>query len=111
MVVLNSAIDAGRLMDKRSSHSSNRPPSYVIGHLVFGGNHPMFMNADAPWKLVRKLYYQLLKEAVCDKEHLPLLEAESSQLVRDICLDPGALMLHPGRFSNSITTSIGMVLS
>ena len=46
MVVLSSAIDAGRLMDKRSLHSSNRPPSYVIGDLVFEGNHHMFMNAD-----------------------------------------------------------------
>lgn len=111
MVVLSSAIDAGRLMDQRSLHSSNRPPSYVVGHLVFGGKHPMFMNADAPWRLRRKLYHQTLQETRCDKEHLPLLEAESSQLVRDICLDPGALMLHPGRFSNSIIMSLGMVLS
>ena len=71
----------------------------------------MFMNADAPWKLRRKLYHQLVQEARCDKEHVPLLEAESSQLVRDLCLNPGALMVHPGRFSNSITMSMGMVPS
>ena len=52
----------------------------------------------------------MLQESRCDKKHVPLHEAESSQLVRDICLDPGALMLHPGRFSNGITMSMGMVL-
>ncbi|KAI1377149.1 cytochrome P450 2D18 [Hypoxylon crocopeplum] len=106
MIVLNSAVDAGRLMDKRSLHYSNRPPSYVIGHLVFDGNHPMFMNADERWKLRRKLYHQILQESKCNKEHVTLLEAESSQLLRDIALDPSDLMLHPGRFSNSIMMSL-----
>ncbi|KAI1083643.1 cytochrome P450 2D18 [Whalleya microplaca] len=106
MIVLSSAVDAGRLMDKRSLHYSNRPPSYVIGDLVFNGNHPMFMNADERWKLRRKLYHQILQESICNKEHITLLEAESSQLLRDIALDPGALMLHPGRFSNSIMMGI-----
>lgn len=111
MVVLSNAIDAGRLMDKRSLHSSNRPPSYIIGDLVFEGNHPMFMNADERWKLRRKLYHQMLQESMCDKVHIPLLEAESTQLVRDICREPGDLTLHPGRMTNSIMMSLSMALS
>ncbi|KAI0469314.1 cytochrome P450 2D18 [Xylaria cf. heliscus] len=106
LVVLSSAVDAGRIMDKRSLHYSNRPSSYVVGDLVFEGNHPMFMNADERWKLRRKLYYDMLQESRCNKEHIGLLEAESAQLVRDICLHPADLMLHPGRFSNSITMSL-----
>ena len=109
MVVLSSAKDAGRIMDKRSLHYSNRPSSYVVGDLVFEGDHPMFMNADERWKLRRKLYHQIFQESRCNKEHVALLEAESCQLVRDIALDPGALMLHPGRYSNSITMSLGAV--
>ncbi|ROV98480.1 hypothetical protein VPNG_08535 [Cytospora leucostoma] len=106
MVVLSSAVDAGRVMDKHSVHSSNRPPSYIIGDLVFEGKHPMFMNADERWKLRRKLYYQMLQESVCDKQHLALVEAESAQLLRDICLDPNDFFLHPGRMSNSIMMSM-----
>ncbi|XXH01658.1 hypothetical protein Hte_008018 [Hypoxylon texense] len=93
-------------MDKRSLHYSDRPPSYVVGHLVFEGNHPMFMNSDERWKLRRKLYHQVFQESKCNNEHIALLEAESSQLVRDIVLDPTALMHHPGRYSNSITMSL-----
>lgn len=109
MVIFSSAVDAGRVMDKRSVHSSNRPPSYIIGDLVFDKRHPMFMNADEQWKLRRKLYYQMLQESVCDKQHVSLVEAESSQLLRDICQDPDAFFLHPGRMSNSIMMSLGMM--
>ncbi len=110
MIVLSSARDAVRLMDKRSAHYSHRPPSHIIGDLVFDGDHPMFMSADERWKLRRKLYHQMLQETMCNKQHIPLLEAESSHLLRDICRDPDALMLHPGRFSNSVTMSLGMML-
>ncbi|KAI1824884.1 cytochrome P450 2D18 [Xylaria intraflava] len=106
MIVLNTALDAGRVMDKRSLHYSDRPASHVIGDLVFEGNHPMFMDANERWKLRRKLYHQILQESVCNKQHIPLLEAESAQLLRDIALEPNDLMLHPGRFSNSIMMSM-----
>ncbi|KAI0393708.1 cytochrome P450 2D18 [Xylariaceae sp. FL0594] len=102
MVVLSTAADAGRVMDKRSLHYSDRPASYVIGDLVFRGNHPMFMDANERWKLRRKLYHQILQESKCNTQHIALLEAESTQLIRDIALHPNELMLHPGRFSNSI---------
>ena len=70
----------------------------------------MFMDADERWKLRRKLYFQLLQESRCNKDHISLIEAEASQLVRDICLEPTSLMYHPGRYSNSITMSLGKQL-
>ncbi|KAL4993008.1 hypothetical protein BDV10DRAFT_190364 [Aspergillus recurvatus] len=106
MVVLTSAFHAIQLLDKRSAHTSNRPPSYVLGDLVFKGDHPMFMNADERWKLRRKLYFQLVNEARCNTEHIRLVDAEAIQLVRDMCLVPSSLMYHPGRFSNSIIMSL-----
>ncbi|KAI0199291.1 cytochrome P450 2D18 [Astrocystis sublimbata] len=106
MIVLNTAADAGRVMDKRSLHYSDRPASHVIGDLVFNSNHPMFMDANERWKLRRKLYHQILQESKCNSQHLSLLEAESIQLVRDIALKPNDLMLHPGRFTNSIMMSL-----
>jgi cytochrome P450 len=108
MVVLSSASAVSRLLEQRSSKYSDRPPSYAIGDLVYAGHHPMFMNANERWKLRRKLYYQMFQESRCNNEHVGLIEAESSQLLRDTCLVPGDLMLHPGRYSNSIAMSLSM---
>ncbi|KAL9619846.1 MAG: hypothetical protein Q9160_005586 [Pyrenula sp. 1 TL-2023] len=102
MVVFNSAKPAIEVMDKQSLHSSNRPPSYILAQRVFHGNHPMYMAPAERWKLRRKLYHQILQESVVNKIHIPLVEAESCQLVRDICSKPADLMLHPGRYSNSV---------
>lgn len=108
MVVFNSAKPAIEVMDKQSLHSSNRPPSYILAQRVFRGNHPMYMAPAERWKLRRKLYHQILQESVVNKVHVPLIEAESCQLLRDVCSKPEDLMLHPGRYSNSVTMSIGM---
>lgn len=107
-MVLNSAYYASQLLDKRSNIYSDRPTLHVLGDMVFEGDHPMFMNADERWKLRRKLYFQMMSESRCNKDHLKLVDAEASQLARDICLDPSNLMLHPGRYSNSIIMTLGM---
>ncbi|KAJ5952079.1 uncharacterized protein N7479_010492 [Penicillium vulpinum] len=106
MVVLTSAYHATNIMDKRSAISSNRPPSFLLGNLVFSGDHPMFMDANERWKLRRKLYFQLMNEARCNTEHIPLLDAEATHLLRDICLDPDSFMQHPSRYSNSIVMTL-----
>lgn len=49
----------------------------------------------------------MMQESMCNKKHLALNEAESCQPVRDLCLDPENLMLHPGRYSNSMIMSLG----
>jgi hypothetical protein len=45
-------------------------------------------------------------EKVVDEQHLPLQEAEARQMLRDYLLNPEEHMLHPKRFSNSVTMSI-----
>ncbi|KAL4784752.1 cytochrome P450 2D18 [Aspergillus varians] len=106
MIVVTSPLHAVQILDKQAANTSHRPPSYILGDLVFRGDHPMFMDADERWKLRRKLYFQLVNEARCNSEHVRLVEAETTQLLRDICLEPDALMLHPGRLSNSIIMSL-----
>lgn len=108
MIVLSSASHATELLDKRSVKYSNRPSSHIVGDLVFGGDHPMFMNPDDRWKLRRKLYAEILQETRCAKEHVRLIDAETTQLLRDICQAPNDFMVHPGRLSNSLTMSLGM---
>jgi cytochrome P450 len=111
MVVLTSRHDAVEILDKQSAYTSHRPPSHILGDLVFQGDHPMFMDADERWKLRRKLYFQLVNEARCNSEHLRLVEAEATQLLCDICIQPDKLMYHPGRYSNSIIMSLGTYLT
>lgn len=111
MIILSSGYYLNQLLDKRSLVYSNRPPSYIVGEQVYGGDHPMLMNPDERWKHRRKLYFQLLQEAKCNKDHIKIIQAETSQMLRDIVLDPGNLMHHPGRFSNSVIMTLGEICS
>ncbi|CAK4032112.1 Cytochrome P450 [Lecanosticta acicola] len=106
MVVLTSASHATELLDKRSGKYSNRPSSHIIGELVYGNDHPMFMNPDDRWRLRRKLYAEILQETKCAQEHTRLIDAETTQLLRDLCVEPDSFMAHPGRLSNSLTMSL-----
>lgn len=49
-------------------------------------------------------------ESMVEGQHLEVVNAEAIQLVRDYMVDPGNHMLHPKRFSNSITNSISKQL-
>ncbi|KAI1161559.1 cytochrome P450 2D18 [Nemania serpens] len=106
VIVLSSGYYMNQLLEKRSLYYSDRPVSYVVGDQVYGGDHPMLMNADERWRLRRKLYFQLLQESRCNKDHLRIVEAETAQMLRDICLEPESIMHHPGRFSNSVIMSL-----
>ncbi|KAI1362870.1 cytochrome P450 [Xylaria arbuscula] len=106
MIVVNSAAYAIELFTKRSANYCNRPPFYVIDQLVFSGDHTMLMNADSRWRLRRKLYFQLMNSSACDSKHLALIEAETTQTLRDLIADSADLMLHPGRMSNSIIMTL-----
>lgn len=95
-----------QLIDKRSLQYSDRPASYIADKLVMGGDHLMFMNADKRWRRGRKLYHQHFMESKCERDHVPLQNAEAVQMLRDILTEPGNLMYHPKRFSNSIIMSL-----
>ena len=75
-----------------------------------GGDHLMFMNADKRWRRGRKLYHQHFMESKCERDHVPLQNAEAVQMLRDILTEPGNLMYHPKRFSNSIIMSLSKFL-
>jgi len=94
------------LLDKRSSKYSHRPKS-LVSDMITGGHHILMMEYDDSWRAVRKLIHQTLMESRCDKEHFKLQEAEANQMLYDFMTNPGENMLHPKRYSNSITMSIG----
>lgn len=94
------------LLDKKSAISSDRSTSYVLQSLVTQGDYMLTMNYDAQWRNLRKLIHHQFTEAMCEKEHIKLQNAEAVQMLRDFVTDPDSYMLHPKRFSNSIMMSI-----
>ncbi|GME25889.1 uncharacterized protein K452DRAFT_322925 [Neofusicoccum parvum] len=93
-------------VDKKSNIYSHRPPSYVSHDLITKGNHLLVMFYGDKWRTFRRLIHQHLMENMVEREHLSIVNAEAVQLVRDYMLFPEDHMLHPKRFSNSITNSI-----
>lgn len=94
-----------QLIDKKSAIYSERPASYVAD-LISSGDHILLMKHGLQWRSTRKLLHGSLMEKVVDECHLPVQEAEARQMIRDYLLRPGEHMLHPKRFSNSVTMAI-----
>ena len=59
------------------------------------------------WRKVRKIVHQYFMESKCEADHWKVQEAEAVQMLHDYMVAPQDLMLHPKRYSNSITNSLG----
>lgn len=105
-VVTDRAVGKATL-DKKASIYSHRPPSYVSHDLITKGNHLLVMFYGDKWRTFRRLIHQHLTEAMVERQHLAVVNAEAVQLVHDYMIHPEDHMLHPKRFSNSISNSIG----
>ncbi|KAL9047336.1 MAG: hypothetical protein Q9214_000063 [Letrouitia sp. 1 TL-2023] len=93
-------------VDKRSTLYNHRPPSFVSHDLITKGDHLLVMHYGNQWRTFRKLIHQHLTDAMVESQHLRIIDAEAVQLVRDYLIHPEDHMLHPKRFSNSISNSI-----
>jgi len=94
------------LIDKKSSKYSDRPHSYVSHDLMTGGDHLLVMQYGQLWRTFRKLIHQHFMESMVEKHHIEVQNAEAVQMLHDFCLRPHEHMLHPKRYSNSITMSL-----
>lgn len=95
------------VIDRKSAIYSHRPHSYVSHELITKGDHLLVMHYGNKWRLFRRLVHQHLMESMVDSHHVDIVNAEAIQMVRDYLLAPQEHMLHPKRYSNSITNSIG----
>ncbi|KAK3074008.1 hypothetical protein LTR53_003904 [Teratosphaeriaceae sp. CCFEE 6253] len=93
------------MIDKKSSKYSERPKSYVA-KLISGGDHILLMDYGQQWRDTRKLLHGSFMARVVDDQYVQIQEAEASQMLRDYLVEPEHHMLHPKRYSNSITMSI-----
>ncbi|MBE3042853.1 cytochrome P450 [Candidatus Bathyarchaeota archaeon] len=96
------------VIDKKSSIYSSRPPSY-LANLIGGGDHLLLMQYGPQWRSLRKLIHQHFMESMVEKTHVHIQNAEAVQMLRDFCVRPDQHMLHPKRFSNSVTMSLCML--
>ncbi|KAF2491503.1 putative cytochrome P450 [Lophium mytilinum] len=94
------------MLDKKSSIYSGRPVSHVGHTLITDGDHILTMNYGSLWRNYRKLVHQFFNESVVEKSYVTLVNAEATQMLRDMCVSPGSHMLHSKRFSNSIIMSL-----
>lgn len=96
------------VIDRKSAIYSHRPHSYVSHELITKSDHLLVMHYGNKWRIFRRLVHQHLMESMVDSHHVDIVNAEAIQMVRDYLMKPKDHMLHPKRYSNSITNSIGM---
>lgn len=95
-------------MDKRSAVTSDRPKSYIMDQMVYEGDEIILMQASDPhWKLARRFIHRNFMPSVVEKNHLLLIEAETTQMIKDMVTAPDEFMKHPTRFANSFMMSVG----
>ncbi|KAF2141156.1 uncharacterized protein K452DRAFT_359514 [Aplosporella prunicola CBS 121167] len=95
-----------QLLDKKGNLYSDRPNVYVWSELITGGDHLLMMKHGEKWRLLRRLIHSHFNEARVAREHVRLVEAEAAQMLHDVLMAPGDLMMHPKRSSNSIINSL-----
>ncbi|KAI9680441.1 MAG: hypothetical protein M1822_007199 [Bathelium mastoideum] len=93
------------LLDKRSNVYSHRPVS-LVSQLITQNDHLLVRQYSERWRMIRKLIHQYFMETQCEREHWKLQEAEANQMIHDFLMMPQDHMLHPKRYSNSITNSL-----
>ncbi|KAJ7359893.1 cytochrome P450 [Mycena albidolilacea] len=104
VVVLTDAAAVKELLDKRSSTTANRPPSYV-GELVTDGLHMVLASFTPAWKTQRRTAAAILTPQATSK-HLPIQRAEATQLLHNILHSPQSFFTDIQRYSISVIYSV-----
>ncbi|KAJ7040918.1 cytochrome P450 [Mycena alexandri] len=122
VVVLTEVAAVKELMDKRSGATVDRPAMHVA-ELVAGGLNmvlaryssflilcstdsavDLLCSADN-WRALRRTAHAILTPQACAR-HLPIQQAEATQLLDDILRQPQDFYTHIRRYSNSVILSV-----
>ncbi|KAF5234466.1 hypothetical protein FANTH_12124 [Fusarium anthophilum] len=86
--------------------SAGRPPAYALDKIVFQGHFMLLQQPNNPmYRISRKLLHQYFGDSAIDRNHLRILNAEATQLVRDLMVNPDNFAGHFHRYGNSFTMS------
>ncbi|KAJ7898542.1 cytochrome P450 [Mycena olivaceomarginata] len=104
VVVLSDVVAVKELLDKRSATTSDRPPIHLADRIT-GGLHMVLARSTSTWKTLRKTSGAILT-AQATAQHLPIQQAEATQLLYDILLSPQSFYTHISRYSYSVILSV-----
>ncbi|KAL2061086.1 hypothetical protein VTL71DRAFT_9138 [Oculimacula yallundae] len=105
-IVLSSRRLVKEILERKSVVTAGRPASYALEKLIFKGDFITIQQPDAPmYRVSKKLLHQYFGDTAIDKSHLRILNAEATQLIRDLMVDPGNFPHHAHRYANSFTMS------
>ncbi|KAJ7202055.1 cytochrome P450 [Mycena pura] len=120
-IVLTDAAAVKELMDKRSATTVDRPPMH-IADVVAGGLNMVLARYTENWRTLRRTSHAILTPQASAR-HLPIQQAEATQLLHDILRRPQArersststlsnavpfqsYYTHIRRYSNSVIMSV-----
>ncbi|KAJ7843055.1 cytochrome P450 [Mycena olivaceomarginata] len=103
-IVLTDAAAVKELMDKRSGSTVDRPPMHVAD-LVAGGLNMVLSRYTENWRTLRRTAHTILTPQASAR-HLPIQQAEASQLLHDLLRHPQGFYTHIRRYSNSVILSV-----
>ncbi|KAJ7359848.1 cytochrome P450 [Mycena albidolilacea] len=104
VVVLTDVAAVKELLDKRSSTTADRPPSYV-SQLVTDGLNMALASFTPTWKTQRRASAAILTPQATSK-HLPIQRAEATQLLHNILHSPQSFYTDIQRYSLSVIYSV-----
>ncbi|KAF8164128.1 cytochrome P450 [Mycena galopus ATCC 62051] len=91
VVVLTNVAAVKELMEKRSAFTSDRPSIHLADRMT-GGFHMVLARSTSTWKILRNTSGAILT-AQAAAQHLPIQQAEATQLLYDILRSPKAIIL------------------
>lgn len=107
-IVLSDRRLVKELMDTKNSITSNRPQAVILDTMLYDGDEMLLMQPSNPrWRTARKFLHQNFMSSVVEGKHMPLINAEAVQMLRDLLVQPGEFLKHSKRFGNSFMMSVG----
>ncbi|KAL2061480.1 hypothetical protein VTL71DRAFT_6857 [Oculimacula yallundae] len=96
------------LMDKKHAVSSNRPHIEMLQTTLYKNDDLLLMQpSDIRWRTGRKFLHQNFRSTTVENTHMPLINAESTQLMKDFLCQPEEFLQHTKRLGNSFMMSVG----
>ncbi|KAG8896943.1 hypothetical protein FRB99_008554 [Tulasnella sp. 403] len=103
-IVISSASAVKELMDKRSATTADRPPNH-IANTIAGGKNMVLAHYTDDWRALRRAAHEILTPQACMK-HLPIQQAEATQLMFDLLTNPSEFYTSVRRYSSSVIMSV-----
>ncbi|KAJ7767964.1 cytochrome P450 [Mycena maculata] len=103
-IVISDAAAVKELMDRRSGTTGDRPSIHLVD-IVTGGFNFILARNPGCWRTFRRMAHAILT-AEASTRHLPIQQAEATQLLHDILVCPESFYTHIRRYSSSVILSV-----